>query len=124
MIMKSFIVVLAVAGGYALGACAPARAGSVLVEQRAVHYQLSELSSQEGIKHIYRRLNEAAGVVCGDYSSSDLLHGAPYQRCVAESVTRAVAQIHDERLSRYHESQTNPVSGPIVVSSSAAVTGG
>jgi UrcA family protein len=111
--MKSLIVMLAVAGGYTLGACRPVVASSVLVEQQAVHYTQSDLSTTDGLRHLYSRINRAASQVCGNYSSVDALHSAPYQRCLSESVSRAVAQIHDERLSRYHERQTNTVSAAI-----------
>jgi UrcA family protein len=122
--MKSLIVILALAGGCALGASSPVHAASVFVQQQGVHYRLSELSSPEGLSRLYSRLNGAAARVCGNYTSPDLLHTAPYQRCVAESVARAVAQIHDERLSRYHDLRISPVTGPVVVSSSAIVVGG
>jgi|SRR5580658_3439160 UrcA family protein len=119
--MKSLIVMLAVASGYALAAGAPANAAGVLVEQQPVHYTKLELSTPAGMRHVYGRINQAAALVCGNYVSPDILHSGPYQSCLSESVARAVAQIHDERLSRYHELRTNPVSRDIMASSS---TGG
>lgn len=113
--MKSFIVIAALAAVGGLASSTQVRADSA-TDQQIVRFDRTELTTQKGLNRIYHRLNVAATVVCGDYQSSDLLHTAAYQRCVQDSVSRAVTQIHDLRLTRYHESRINPSAIPAVVS--------
>jgi UrcA family protein len=114
--MKSILVVLTLAGAGALAAGSPARADSDIPNQ-AVHYGPTELSSPEGVGRIYSRLTSAAQLVCDRYDSMELARRQVFDRCVAESLARAVAQVHDERLTLYHEFKARP-SAAIVVSSS------
>jgi UrcA family protein len=117
--MKSLIVILALAGGCALGAGSVARAENAQTQQQVVQYRVSDLATPQGLRRLYNRLNEAASTVCGQYASPDLLHTAPYHRCLAEAVSRAVSQIHDERLTRYHDSRTNSGAPSFLISSAA-----
>ena len=116
--MKSILVVLTLASAGALAAGSPARADSDMPSQ-PVHYSPTELSSPEGVGRIYLRLNSAAQLVCDRYDSMELARRQVFDRCVAESPARAVAQVHDERLTLYHESKARPSAAAIVVSSSA-----
>ena len=118
--MKSFIVMAALAAAGAFGASEPVRADSEQARQ-VVRFDQTELSTSSGLNRIYHRLGEAATIVCGDYQSSELLRSRVFEHCVQESVSRAVAQIHDARLTGYHESRTNPGAAPVASSVDAPV---
>ena len=118
--MKSFIVMAALVAAGAFGASEPVRADSEHARQ-LVRFEKTELSTPSGLNRIYHRLGEAATIVCGDYQSNELIHSQAFTRCVQESVSRAVAQIHDARLTRYHESRTNPGAAPVASSVGAPV---
>lgn len=115
--MKSILVVLTLASAGAFVAGSAARADSD-IPSKVVRYAQTELSSPAGVGRIYSRLNRAAKQVCSNYDLIDLAHHQIFNRCVAESLARAVGQVHDERLTLYHEFQTRPSTAPIVVSSS------
>jgi UrcA family protein len=118
--MKSILVVLTLASACTFVAGAPARADSD-IPSRVVHYSQTDLSSPVGIDRIYSRLITAAKLVCDRYDSMELARRQVFDRCVAESLARAVGQVHDERLTLYHESQTRPSAAAIVVSSSTPI---
>jgi UrcA family protein len=118
--MKSFIVMAAFVAAGAFGASAPVRADSEQ-QRQVVRFEQADLSSPSGLNRIYHRLGEAASIVCGDYQSSELLHSQSFERCMQESVSRAVAQIHDARLTRYHESRTAPGAIPVAALVNAPV---
>lgn len=115
--MKSILVVLTLASASAFAAGSPVQADSDVPSQ-AVHYSQTELSSPAGVGRIYSRLNSAAKQVCSSYDLIDLAHHQIFNRCVAESLARAVGQVHDERLTLYHQYRTQSDAAPIVVSSS------
>jgi UrcA family protein len=110
--MKSFVVIAALAAAGVLIAGEPAHADST-VSRQVVRVDHSELSTQQGLIHVYRRLNQAATIVCGNYQSSALLQSHAYQQCLNNAVSQAVAQIHDARLTRYHDSLTTPGATPV-----------
>jgi UrcA family protein len=118
--MKSFVVIAALVAAGVVVAGEPAFADST-VSRQVVRVDHRELSTQQGLMHVYRRLNQAATVVCGNYESSALLQSQAYRQCLNDAVSQAVAQIHDARLTRYHESLTTPGATPVAAFSADPV---
>jgi UrcA family protein len=101
--MNAFKLKIAVALA-ALVAGAGAQAGeSSAVETRSmpVEYTRAELTTEEGTTALYARLGAASRSVCGA-KSAVLAELAQWQRCRAEALDRAVAEVNDARLSALH----------------------
>ncbi|HEV7137650.1 MAG TPA: UrcA family protein [Steroidobacteraceae bacterium] len=69
------------------------------VYQTAVHYSLRDLSSDQGAHALYRRILDAARMVCPAGDSRDLGEFAASRKCQRQAVARAVAQIGNARLA-------------------------
>jgi UrcA family protein len=105
--MRGFIdAVVAISGVFAVSwLCAPAVAddGDSAVRAVAVQFDRQELVSPAGISRVYRQLWFAAREACGASEWSDLARQRLFERCVAESLARAVADAHDAALTTYSE---------------------
>jgi len=86
----------------------PVRAADIAGEplSQAVQIYGAELSSSTGIVRVHDRLEGAARNVCRPLDERDLGRQMRYRRCVAEAVERAVRDVHDARLSAYHQAKT------------------
>jgi UrcA family protein len=97
-------VLVALASVTALHA-APAHAQNAV----PVTFNRSELSSDEGIARVYQQLRTAARAACGEDQLSDVQDvdlRIRFQTCVRDAVARAVADVHDQRLSAYLQHKT------------------
>lgn len=73
-----------------------------------VQFRRIDLLDASAVKVLYHRLERAAQDACRGYESRDLERQALYRGCVADSVARAVAQIHDPGLTAYHAHRPGP----------------
>lgn len=72
----------------------------------AVQIYGSELASSAGVARVHARLTGAARDVCHGLDGRDIERQMRYRRCVAESLERAVRDVHDSRLTAYHQAHT------------------
>lgn len=91
---------LAASGGFARAA----EVGSDT--SRAVHYAPAALAEPAGVAAVYRRLQAAARVVCGDFDAKGLARMRVFEQCVQRSLAHAVADIDAPALTAYHERHT------------------
>lgn len=105
--MKGFIgAVVAISGVLTASWATSAVAASEIdlgLGSVAVQYERQELASPAGVARLYQRLRLAADQVCAPYESILLQRQRAHDRCVAESLARAVADVHDAGLSAYSE---------------------
>jgi len=106
--MKGFIgAVVAISGVFTVSwAAAPTAANDSdsVVGAVRVQFDRQELSSPAGIARTYRRLWFAAREACGPSESTlELVRQRFFERCVAESLERAVADAHSAALTTYSE---------------------
>jgi UrcA family protein len=76
------------------------------VNQYTVRFADLDLSKLDGAAVLYRRLNQAAAIVCSPLQSKRLDMAAQYQLCVNHAIAAAVANVDRPMLSQYHDSQT------------------
>ena len=76
------------------------------VKQYTVRFADLDLSKLDGAASLYRRLNQAAAIVCSPLQSQQLAMAAKYQSCINQAITGAVANVGRPMLSQYAESQT------------------
>ena len=67
-----------------------------------VRYGDLNLTSQEGIASLYRRIRYAAGVVCSALDGRDPMRETLWHDCYNHAVANAVLAVHNETLSAYH----------------------
>jgi UrcA family protein len=77
------------------------------MNQYTVRFADLDLSKLDGAATLYRRLNQAAAIVCSPLDSKRLEMGAQYQLCVDHAIAGAVASVGRPMLSQYHESRTD-----------------
>jgi UrcA family protein len=101
----------------------PARAADITGDplSQAVQIYGGELSSHTGIVRVHDRLEGAARNVCRTLDEKDLERQMRYRRCVVESLERAVRDVHDARLSAYHQAKTAALGTLAMVDESRAV---
>jgi UrcA family protein len=113
MTMKRHLAALALAGcmvgGLAAGAATYAGTADNDLESRKVYFRHDELLDSAGLGRVYGRLNSAAREVCQYYDSRELARRRAFQQCVAASLARAVAQIHEPALTAYYEHRTGAI---------------
>jgi UrcA family protein len=76
------------------------------VNKYIVRFPDLDLSKIDGATVLYRRLRQAAAIVCSPLQSQRLGMVAQYQICVDHAIAGAVASVNRPMLSQYHESQT------------------
>jgi UrcA family protein len=81
-------------------ACAGASDGDA--PSVAVRYGDLNLTSQEGIASLYRRIGNAAAVVCSALDGRDPMRETLWHDCYNHAVANAVHTVHNETLSAYH----------------------
>jgi UrcA family protein len=77
-------------------------ASTELAPTKAVAYGDLNVNSVAGAKALYSRLRAAAREVCEPVRSIDSMYPVAFERCYTESMSRAVARIDSETLSRVH----------------------
>lgn len=104
--MKGFIGVIAISGVLTASWAASSAAADesdIGLGAVAVQFERQELASPAGIARVYQRLRLAAEQVCLPYESILLQRQRAHDRCVAESLARAVADVRDAGLTAYSE---------------------
>jgi UrcA family protein len=76
------------------------------VKQYTVRFADLDLSKLDGAAALYRRLNQAAAIVCSPLESRSLEMAAPYRVCVDHAIAGAVTSVGSPMLSQYYGSQT------------------
>jgi len=64
------------------------------------------VSTLDGAKQLYRRLRNAAKVVCQPLETAHLWHSDQYEVCMDKAVADAVASVNRPLLSQYHHLRT------------------
>ncbi|MEP7242994.1 MAG: UrcA family protein [Gammaproteobacteria bacterium] len=93
-------VALLVAG--ALSFCATVASAATsdsAAPQVFVHYSDLDLSKAQDAQILYRRITFAARNVCPEYASRDLWRKAAGQRCLSDTVARAVHDVNSPKLA-------------------------
>jgi UrcA family protein len=97
------LIAAAVLGGQAF-------AGNSFAETRSTVVKFGDLnlSSQEGIAALYKRIHNAAKQVCEASSGDDVFPqvATSVHKCVAEAETRAVLDINNGALEAYYSKKT------------------
>jgi UrcA family protein len=84
------------------------------VNQYTVRFADLDLSKLDGAAVLYRRLNQAAALVCSPLDSKRLGMAAQYQLCVNHAIAGAVANVGRPMLSQYHESRTQGAQAAVI----------
>ena len=91
--------VLTTAAWLATPAVASAGQPSAAGLQTNVYYDLRDLSTERGVRALYRRILSAAQDVCPGYDSDSEQAVAASKECQQQAIARAIAQIGNERLA-------------------------
>ena len=120
--MSRCLSIVAINAGWILGAVAGsvASADTVYPRSERVPFYRVELGNRAGVEQTYRRLQRAAARVCGDEDSKQLVERMQFQRCVEESLARAVAEVHDASLTAYHQHRSAAAAAIAAVSAPRA----
>jgi UrcA family protein len=96
--------------GLALLCSGVALAGPVSSPQVGVTVNYSDLnlSAQEGVLRLYRRIEAAARLVCAGYDSMELTLQGKYRQCQKNAVDAAVRQVGAEKLTEVHLRNSQP----------------
>jgi UrcA family protein len=93
----------------AAGVTLPAAAADTVV----VRYDDLNLATPMGTAVLYRRIEQAAKVVCPEYPAGDVRRIRIWRPCYQEAVARAVANIHMPSLTAFYiRSHDEPLSPP------------
>jgi UrcA family protein len=91
----------------ATAVAAPAQATDAVV----VHYDDLNLATPSGNAILYRRIAQAAKVVCPEYPAGDVRRIRIWRPCYQEAVANAVASIHQPSLTAFYiRSNDGPLS--------------
>jgi UrcA family protein len=105
---RSFAVLAAFA---ALGVAATSVAAPASDAASGVKVRYSDLSltTAKGVNDLYRRIARAARLVCPDPYSRDLSVVAASERCQADAIARAVAEVNNPQLALMHAERVAPL---------------
>jgi UrcA family protein len=74
------------------------------VTQYTVRFADLDLSKLDGAAVLYRRLNQAAAIVCSPMENKGLSMARQHRECVDDAIAGAVASVGRPMLSQYFES--------------------
>jgi UrcA family protein len=83
----------------ALLASSPVASAAQPYATMMVYYNLSDLSTDQGTRAVYRRIVNAAQLVCPSEDSLNLHEVAVSKECQRQAIASAVAQIGNARLA-------------------------
>ena len=92
------------------------------VNQTIVHFGDLNVNNPQGASALYRRIRHAALGVCGDPHLPDSrITSRVWERCVSQSIDRAVAAVDQPALTAYHRlhSDSSDRRAPTILASSA-----
>ena len=99
---RKFQLTLGMIGGCLLGAVMTQEAAAAPAESVpavVVKYDAMSLTTEPGVRALYRRLEAAARSVCPAESNRDLISTTVARQCREAAVDRAVRQINNPRLA-------------------------
>jgi UrcA family protein len=104
--MKTLTALTAVAG-FAAILCANAEAGTPPdVPTETVRYSNLNAANVQDVAVLYRRIDAAAGRVCGQrLAPGSLLVSRPWQRCVQNALRHALVEINTPAVTAYAATQ-------------------
>jgi UrcA family protein len=76
------------------------------VPQQAVKFADLDLQADAGVHKLYARIQTAARAVCQAYDTHTLGSMTVVNRCRAQAVTGAIAELNMPALTRYHAEQS------------------
>ncbi len=84
------------------------RAHDGIVVQRsvAVHYLRSSVNTEWGAQRLYGRLKSAARRACGTVSGRELAAIRDFERCRADALSKAIADVGSRTLTALHRART------------------
>lgn len=91
--------------GLATAATAGALDAALDTPSMVVQYSSDALATDTGTRALYRRLSQAAELVCPNPSSTRLVSEAVV-KCRQEALDAAVSKIHSQRLAALHAART------------------
>jgi UrcA family protein len=94
--LKAALLILS--GAAALTALGAANAGEIDAPSKVVRYSPASLSTDQGAKVLYHRLERAAEAVCPNEPSSSFMVSAGVRECRQHALAAAVEEIHNPRL--------------------------
>jgi UrcA family protein len=104
MIRPIIFTALVLAAGTALAGVGAQATAFDRPQTRVVHYGDLDLSTDRGIRTLYRRIEIAARAVCGEAERPEsLLPTASFRSCTAGAIDSAVAKISRPALTAYYE---------------------
>jgi len=102
MRFKAALLMLSAGAGWALGmGAAHAADADGDAPSRVVRYRSEALGTDSGVQLLYRRIVNAAKLVCPE-ESRDLALNAQVAACRAQAVAHAIQQIDNTRLAAFH----------------------
>jgi UrcA family protein len=108
--IRAITISAAIVLGFSAAAASAGNSNSQFVSDGVNSYIVRfpdlDLSKIDGATVLYRRLRQAAAIVCSPLESERLGMAAQYQACVGQAIAGAVASVNRPMLSQYHESQT------------------
>jgi UrcA family protein len=87
-----------------------------------LHFHGTDLSTPNGISRLYRRIREAASIVCDRLDGASLEEKARWHKCFDKAVAEAVAHVNSEGLSAYHWHRTRGWKQPLMESTTSLAT--
>jgi len=109
--IRKAVVALGVVGlltGSAAFAGDQATAG-VVTKSVTVRFADLDLRHPAGVETLYKRLQTAARQACGIYDTRDIKGVRAFKSCREAALSKAVAQIDNERLAKVHATRTGKV---------------
>jgi UrcA family protein len=101
--VKLALLVVAGSFGCVLGAgIASADTVNADAPSRVVRYSTEALTSNDGVRDLYRRIQSAAKQVCPDSYSKDLHANELVKACRQQAVANAIHQINNSQLAALH----------------------
>lgn len=88
---------------------AGAHDGNVVRRSVAVHYLALDTNTKAGALRLYGRLKSAARRACGTASGRGLAAIRDFNRCRADALSAAIADVGSRTLAALHRSRTSPL---------------
>jgi len=95
------------AAAFTLMGSATQAAGSVdAPPQKVVSYKDLDLGSPKDVAVLYRRIQRASTMVCGDYDALEQMHLPAVRACIHKATSEAVAAVDSPLLTRLYNGET------------------
>jgi UrcA family protein len=84
---------------------ASAASSDDIVKSVVVRYSDLDLSEPKDARALYRRIQTAALVACGEVGPNQLAHLKQFHDCVDQAVANAVAHVNSQQVTEIHEAR-------------------